>query len=998
MVHTMFYRIECGENGNDKKFISVAPSVEMLHGFTAEDLLSNSQLFYNQILPEDKEKLLNEENSALKNMTSYSCDIRFSLSYQEIRWRNIVASPRKEKKGKIIWDGVEIDITEQVNNEQSFKKSEEKFRLLFEKSPDAITISTIDGEFIDCNITALNYYQIESKSGFLKTHASNMYADPEDRKALIQELQSRGNIRNKEILLKKSSGEIRTMLVSVEIIRTENNQPLLISWSRDITSITENMRQIRLLSTIVDKSPVSIVVTDENGNIEYVNPYFTILTGYTFNEVLGRNPNILKAEHFQRDYYKQLWETILAGETWEGDFYNKRKNGTYYWEHAIITPIFESKNKIKGFAAVKIDITENKLLMNRLKESEGKYRALFETSGDAILILSADDWRYTACNAAALEIFGMQDSMELISLSPTDLSPEMQADGVKSVDKANEIIAATLKNGKHHFEWVHKKLNGEEFWVSITTSCITLGDKHYIQSTMKDITEKINRENSLKESFNLINLLFENNTNAILWTNRDGFILKCNPASEILFECSREELIGLHITRLHPENILDGVQKGFSESLQKDASFTETLIITKTGKTKNVQIYSTTIQQKNRVVHQGIFVDITLQKNAEEFISKQREQFELAIRGSNDGIWDWDILNDKLFLSERWKEQLGYADEEIPNRFSSFESNVHPEDKPQVKEYIENYLNGEFENYDIIFRMQHKNGSFRWMRSRGIALRDSSGKPYRMAGSHSDITELKEKEILISNMNQALEEQISIKNELIASKNKFISILAHDLTNPFNVIFGFTELLLTDLDNMTNEEIREDLNMIENSAATTYSLLKDLLSWAQCQQNQIKYSPDKLSILSLIQDSLLILNSPAAAKNIQIHVTFLDDLFLYADRDMLQTILRNLLTNAIKFTGDEGEIFISAEKSGNEQIMIKISDTGVGMDETQKENLFRIEKTASLAGTNGETGSGLGLLLCKEFVEKHGGKIWVESELGKGSDFYFTIPEYREQE
>ncbi len=243
-------------------------------------------------------------------------------------------------------------------------------------------------------------------------------------------------------------------------------------------------------------------------------------------------------------------------------------------------------------------------------------------------------------------------------------------------------------------------------------------------------------------------------------------------------------------------------------------------------------------------------------------------------------------------------------------------------------------------------------------------------------------------------------EEINKQNEkltvLNTDKDRFISILGHDLKTPFNNILGLSEMLAGEVNSLKTEEIEDIAKYINKSAKSTNNLLDDILMWARTQQGTIPFNPQNLSFADVCMNILEILNSSAKAKYITINYSLADHINVFADIDMLKTVLRNLVSNAIKFTNSGGKITINAEQN-SENVIISVSDNGIGINPGILSKLFDISEVLTTKGTSGETGTGLGLLLCKEFVEKHGGKIWVESEVDKGSDFKFTFPMITEQ-
>jgi signal transduction histidine kinase len=248
-----------------------------------------------------------------------------------------------------------------------------------------------------------------------------------------------------------------------------------------------------------------------------------------------------------------------------------------------------------------------------------------------------------------------------------------------------------------------------------------------------------------------------------------------------------------------------------------------------------------------------------------------------------------------------------------------------------------------------------------------------------------DITDRKDAEKIITHQNDEL-------LKLNVDKDRFISILAHDLRSPFNAILGFTDLLLSNIRTYTIDETIELLSIVKSSSNHTFNLLNELLTWARSQSGKMPFEPQEILFIDLYDEVIDNIQIVAHAKNIMIDRYSDSKLTVFADNNMLHTILRNLISNAIKFSYIGSKISIYAIKKESE-IEITVSDLGVGIDLETISKLFNISEVHTTRGTNEEKGTGLGLLLCKEFIEQHGGRIWVESEVGRGSNFIFTIPQ-----
>lgn len=236
-------------------------------------------------------------------------------------------------------------------------------------------------------------------------------------------------------------------------------------------------------------------------------------------------------------------------------------------------------------------------------------------------------------------------------------------------------------------------------------------------------------------------------------------------------------------------------------------------------------------------------------------------------------------------------------------------------------------------------------------------------------------------------------EQLNVQLErLNADKDRFITILSHDLKSPFTSILGFLELLTTGLRKFTIDQIETHLTMVNNAAKNTFDLLQDLLMWTRAHTGKIPFNPRVISLKNKFDNIEQLTQQSAESKNISVIYDVSPDLTLFADKDMLKAILRNLISNAIKFTEPGGTVKISAFRE-SDGVTISVADTGIGIKPEKQSAIFDISKVQPATGTKGETGTGLGLLLCKEFVDIHGGRIWFTSEWGKGSDFRFNLPD-----
>lgn len=251
-------------------------------------------------------------------------------------------------------------------------------------------------------------------------------------------------------------------------------------------------------------------------------------------------------------------------------------------------------------------------------------------------------------------------------------------------------------------------------------------------------------------------------------------------------------------------------------------------------------------------------------------------------------------------------------------------------------------------------------------------------------------------QIAIAIERKKAEEEISFKNEQLqlinAEKDKFFSIIAHDLRGPLSAFVDATQILTEEIQNMDLEEIKDITMSMKTSASNIYGLLENLLEWSRLRRGAMDFVPENLNLKKKIEASIDVLSESARKKRIGLTISVPGELEIRADIHMFDTIIRNLISNAIKFTISGGKVIVTANYNGDHYIVVKISDSGIGMAPELRNKLFQIDEKTSRPGTEGETSTGLGLLLCKEFIEKHGGKIWVESSVGQGSTFSFSLP------
>lgn len=340
-----------------------------------------------------------------------------------------------------------------------------------------------------------------------------------------------------------------------------------------------------------------------------------------------------------------------------------------------------------------------------------------------------------------------------------------------------------------------------------------------------------------------------------------------------------------------------------------------------------------------------------------------------------------------IFISDSVEYITGYTPAEIKNFPENHYSIIYEEDLNYVKKLlVELECDPNKNSLDLIYRINSKSGNQIWVKEFLRLDRQENGRSIKSKKSAVlNITEIKDGEAELQKSRDALK-------ELNLSKDKFISIVSHDLRAPFTTLLGFSEILLNEQD-ISEDERNEYLRYIYDASKTQLNLINCLLDWSRLQTGRIKIEPVRLNVKSVVSNAVTPLTGDAVRKNIDVKIEIPIDLYINGDERLMSQAVVNLATNAIKFTPEGKEVHLSSSRFKEGMIEIVVKDEGLGISEENQTKLFKIDQKFSLVGTNGEKGSGLGLTLVKEIVEKHGGQVWFYSQVGEGSEFHFTVPE-----
>ena len=383
-----------------------------------------------------------------------------------------------------------------------------------------------------------------------------------------------------------------------------------------------------------------------------------------------------------------------------------------------------------------------------------------------------------------------------------------------------------------------------------------------------------------------------------------------------------------------------------------------------------------------KIGYVGISHDITLRKIVENELKASEKKFRTLADMAKVAISIIGDVNGQryLYVNKEWSRVFGYTKEE--SEILSPIDVIAPEDRNRVLKNAAKRLRGEYvpQNYEV--KTLTKYGEIKYLVFSSTII-DFEGRKAFLT-TMLDITERRMAEKAL----RKSEEQL---RELNAQKDKFFSIIAHDLKGPFSSIIGFSEMLLEQINKKDYDEIGNFAAIIAQSSKQALDLLTNLLEWSRAHTGRMNLNPEIFDLSDLIVVNKRFYDFIAEAKEISVTLDVLEGLKVVADSKMIETVLRNLISNAIKFTPNSGRVAVKAEVKDGE-VLVSVKDNGVGIEKDRIGLLFGLDSSISTPGTNKERGTGLGLILCKEFIDKNKGRIWVESELGMGSVFYFSLP------
>jgi len=725
---------------------------------------------------------------------------------------------------------------------------------------------------------------------------------------------------------------------------------------------------------IFDVSPDPVCILDREHNVIHCNQAFNERVGIPSDKLIGSKCFWCMHQTEKPPSFCVLSQMLKEGKKVTTDMPIECLDG---WFSVTASPLRNKDGAIIGAIHIARDITESKRADEAFRLSEEKYRNLFENVQD--VFYQVDLAGIIQELSPSIEHFSEFNRDELIGTDVANIyyNPEDRAILLNKINENGELrdseIAFRTKTDNKRIASVNARLIFDAD-----------GKPNHIDGALRDITDRKQSENALLNSLSLTDATLDSIHNGILVVSRQGKVIKTNAKfaelwhipSDILASADDKILLDFVLEQLaDPDEFINKV----SELYGKPESESFELIYFKDGRIFE-RISKPMCIENEPIGRVWSFLDITESKTSEDALRASEERYRTLTEKIGEGV---SLVNDEeifVYANPAAEKIFGVGNGELEGL--CLDEFIFKEHFDQIKK-------------QTLDRKQRKSNVYELE----IVLKDGSKKNVLITATPSfegnkfigtfgifrDITDRKR-----------AEEEIKRKNEELhlvnAEKDKFFSIIAHDLRSPFNSFLGLTQLLAEQSPTLNQEKIQQIAVSMRKSATNLFGLLENLLEWSRMQRGLTTYNPEPLLLMPKISGSLVLFLEANKSKKIDISYDISEDLTVFADGNMFECLIRNLVSNAIKFTPKEGKIAITAKSLDDKWIETSVKDSGIGMNQTMVENLFQVDINTNRKGTNNEPSTGLGLIICKEFVEKHGGKLWVESYEGKGSTFHFTLP------
>jgi PAS domain S-box-containing protein len=891
---------------------------------------------------------------------------------------------------------------ERQRAEETVRETEARFRQLVENIHEVFWMSDIQNKRM--LYLSPGYEEISGKtcqSVYERPESRIESIHPDDRGRVVEQLNRRreGVFLDLEFRIVRPDGTIRWVRNRAFPVKDENGQVSRVAGLME--DISERKRSEEALRESEERfrgtfenAAVGIVHGDLEGNYARVNQKFCDIVGYSSQELLAKTfRDITFGEDLDGsdDKFKRLVQRQISSYQIEKRLI--RKDGTVAWINACVSLRNETQGNDVHTIAIIEDISERKRLEAELRASEQRWRGITEALPQ--LVWSARPDGYVDYQSTQFgEYFGIpEDKMLgwqwLEFLHPDDRERTRLAWQAAIEQDSDYDLEVRLRRFDGVYRWF--KTRGVRIRDSEGTVVKWFG-------TCTDITDSKKTEEALRESEHRWRSLTEALPQLVWTALPDGACDYFSTQWTQYTGVPTSELLGWQwMKTLHPED-REPTRKFWLDSVAGLHGYdVEYRVRRLDGEYRWFKTRGVPIRDSDDRIFKwfGSCTDITTSKQLEDELRQANERLDLAVRGSDIALWennmpDGDFLRGRRYYVNAW-EQLGYQRSEIPPDDPPMSGDrVHPDERAAVQEAIRKYLAGESDKFELEHRLRHRDGSYHWVLTRGVAVRDAAGKPIRFVGSAVNITDRKRLEEELRRAKEAAESANRAKDEFLAN-------VSHEIRTPMNAIMGLTALVLgTDL----NEGQRQSLTTVKSAANNLLGIINDLLDFSKIEAGKLELSLGEFGLRATLGDTLRALAVRAHQKGLELVSNVHSDVpdALIGDAGRLRQVLLNLIGNAIKFTG-KGEVVVQvravpdapSKNDGDEvHLLFTVRDTGIGIPKEKQATIFRAFEQEDSSTTRKYGGTGLGLTISAQLAALMGGRIEVDSEPSRGSTFSFT--------
>ena len=702
-----------------------------------------------------------------------------------------------------------------------------------------------------------------------------------------------------------------------------------------------------------------------------------LLSGASLRDILAEAANrlnIKEAKGRLDDWVEEKLQERLHPQPIHQDIYR----GGRWWR------IHEQRTQDGQVISLHTDVTAVRDMEASLLDAETRYRRLIEMAPDLTCVVS--DGIISLMNSAGAAMLGIDDPEHIIGKRFADyLHPDFRT-----------VLNTNLSDLVGE-QWIPiRLLRTDKTVIDADLAVLPFSERgtRTMMLVARDTSERnraaraiINREEQLQGILQTV-------VDGIVTIDEKGIVLAFNRAAEKIFGYTAREVVGKNISTLMPEPF----RSEHDRYLARYHKSRKARIIGQgrevMGQRKDKSIFPvdlavSELKLDGKTYFTGVVRDITQRKKAEEELRDSRERFELAIDGAGEGIWDWDIQEDRIYISPKLREMTGYKNKLIKS--ASWLKLIHPDDRMEYRKRIIAHLKGKTADFTAECRLSTRKTDerVRWFRISGMALRDRAGWAYRMAGSVGDITEKIEFE---SELIRA-KERAEIANRV---KTEFLANMSHELRTPLNAIIGFSDVMLSKLFGDMAPRYSDYIENIRDSGAHLLAVINDILDVSRIEAGRMELRPERVNVAQLVDAAMRLVRDRAHEQGLSLTRKVAKDMpDILVDNQRMKQVLLNLLSNAVKFTPEDGKVTVKASKTRSGDVLIVVQDTGIGMSEQEvKIALTPFGQVDSKLARRFE-GTGLGLPLTKSFVELHAGTMTIKSKRGEGTVVSVLIPSDR---